>query len=219
MPIDFSPYRSNLNIILSGPSAVGKSYILKSLLDEPLLQTAKVIRDTTRERRKEERNGVDYNFRSETDFKELIELDKRQGDIFLQWKIHDIYYYGTTYEEYLKALKTRQNVVFDVDVFTALDIEVKILKKDLHVLNILIIPIPLDELHREGGVDKAIAVLRERRTGRGSGESGLRLADREQVARNSLAQFAQFSYIVPSLNQKIDESIKEVKTLIKESQI
>ena len=58
-------------IVVTGPSGVGKTTLGKFLIQN--LNLKKIITCTTRKIRTGERNGVDYNFFSQLEFKNLIE--------------------------------------------------------------------------------------------------------------------------------------------------
>jgi len=96
-------------LVFSGPSGSGKSSIINNLLTE--LDNATVsISTTTRPIRKGEVDGVDYNFVSQSEFKELLENDQ-----FLEYeKVHN-YYYGTRKDFVAEALEFGQLLIFDVD--------------------------------------------------------------------------------------------------------
>ena len=69
------------------------------------------ISTTTRQPRAGEKDGVDYFFVSEEEFKQDIEDDN-----FLEWaKVHNNYY-GTSLKPINKALDESKLVIFDIDV-------------------------------------------------------------------------------------------------------
>lgn len=75
-------------IILVGPSASGKTEIAKKLISNYYFQ--KVITFTTREKRKNEKNGIDYHFVSMDKFDELKEKEN-----FVETTYYNGNYYGT----------------------------------------------------------------------------------------------------------------------------
>ena len=76
--------------VVSGPSGVGKSTLLRRLLAQDSgLQFS--VSHTTRIPREGERDGSDYHFVAEERFRELIERDA-----FLEWAEYQGNYYGTS---------------------------------------------------------------------------------------------------------------------------
>lgn len=97
-------------LIISGPSGSGKSTLLNRLLaEESGLYFS--ISSTTRKIREGEKEGVNYYYISEEEFKKGIE----EGS-FLEWANVHKNYYGTSLNPVLSALNEGKIVVFDVDV-------------------------------------------------------------------------------------------------------
>ncbi|MFH1145563.1 MAG: guanylate kinase [bacterium] len=97
-------------IIISGPSGVGKSTVVKYLLKR-LKNSERTITFTTRSPRSKERNDVDYHF---TDVKTFF---KMKGDKQLaEWaKVYE-HYYGTPKQQINNALKNNKNIIATVNV-------------------------------------------------------------------------------------------------------
>jgi len=105
-------------IIFAAPSGSGKTSIVKFLLEQniPLKFS---ISATTRIKRTEETDGVDYFFLTKEQFQEKIAA----GD-FIEWEeVYAETYYGTLKCEVDKLLEKGENVIFDVDVLGALNIK------------------------------------------------------------------------------------------------
>lgn len=100
-------------IIFSAPSGSGKSTIVSYLMSEhPELNLAFSISATTRPPRGTERNGVEYLFMSEDDFREKIANNE-----FLEYEeVYPGRFYGTLKAQVEQQLEQGENVVFDVDV-------------------------------------------------------------------------------------------------------
>jgi len=97
-------------LVLSGPSGAGKSSIIKKIEDH-IGAYYFSISTTTRKMREGERDGVEYHFVSEDEFKKDIEQE-----LFLEYaKVHGNYY-GTSIKPVKEALKNRKLVIFDIDV-------------------------------------------------------------------------------------------------------
>ncbi|MEO1407511.1 MAG: guanylate kinase [Pseudomonadota bacterium] len=101
--------RRGLMLVISSPSGAGKTTLSRMLMKE-FADVALSVSATTREPRPNETGGVDYHFRSETDFQSMIEA---RG--FLEWaKVFD-HYYGTPRADTIKKLEAGKDVLFDVD--------------------------------------------------------------------------------------------------------
>lgn len=100
-------------IIFSAPSGSGKSTIVSYLMNEhPELNLAFSISATTRSPRGTERNGVEYLFMTEEEFRKRIANDE-----FLEYEeVYPGRLYGTLKAQVERQLEKGENVVFDVDV-------------------------------------------------------------------------------------------------------
>lgn len=95
--------------VLSGPSGVGKSSLVKSLLAKfPNLHLA--VSATTRVPRKGEREGSDYFFVSNEQFDQLI-----QDDAFIEWAVVHGNRNGTLKSEVEHAFEKQESILFDID--------------------------------------------------------------------------------------------------------
>lgn len=105
-------------IVLAGPSGVGKSTLTHILLDySDSFEFS--ISATTRPIRLGEKNGSDYYFFSEEEFKQRIE----NGD-FLEWEeVYPGRYYGTLKTEVNRITGLGKIAVFDIDVLGAVNIK------------------------------------------------------------------------------------------------
>lgn len=101
-------------ILISGPSGSGKTTIVKHLLSSGL-DLVFSISACSREKRKNEKDGVDYHFLSTKVFKEKI-----ASDDFLEWEeVYDNNFYGTLKSEVMNKINLGHNVIFDIDVMGA----------------------------------------------------------------------------------------------------
>lgn len=129
-------------IIFSAPSGSGKSTIVSYLMKEhPELNLAFSVSATTRAPRGTEKNGVEYLFLSEEDFRKKIANDE-----FLEHEeVYPGRFYGTLKEQVKRQTEKGENVVFDVDVKGGCNI--KKFYGD-RALSIFIQPPSIDELRR-----------------------------------------------------------------------
>ena len=103
--------RKGYVLLISGPSGAGKSTLLARLMSEFKDELYFSVSCTTRAARNGEKNGVNYHFISEDDFKKGIE----EG-LFLEYAFVHSHYYGTRAKETECALQQGKIVIFDIDV-------------------------------------------------------------------------------------------------------
>jgi guanylate kinase len=95
--------------VISSPSGAGKTTLCRRLITEvPGVQLS--ISATTRPARPGEANGVDYHFKSQDEFQDMIDRDE-----FLEWAKVFKNFYGTPRSEVETRLVSGIDVVFDVD--------------------------------------------------------------------------------------------------------
>jgi guanylate kinase len=99
-----------LLIVISGPSGVGKDSVLQRMKARGL-PLHFVVTATTRPRRPEEVEGVDYHFVSHDEFAEMINNDE-----LLEYAIVYNDYKGIPKEQVRQALASGKDVVMRVDV-------------------------------------------------------------------------------------------------------
>jgi guanylate kinase len=97
-------------VLISGPSGAGKSTLVEAILRaDPALQFA--VSSTTRPRRPDEKNGVQYYFVDEAEFDRLI-----AANTFVEWALVHRYRYGTR-RDHLQNILDRDRVpLLDLDV-------------------------------------------------------------------------------------------------------
>jgi guanylate kinase len=104
-------------IVISAPSGAGKSTLCRALQDKyPEILFS--ISSTTRPRRKYEKNGYDYNFISDIEFKKMI-----QANNFIEYEEVHGYYYGTPKANIENAIANNKYLLLEVDVKGALKIK------------------------------------------------------------------------------------------------
>lgn len=97
-------------LVLSAPSGGGKTTIAKMLLQgrEDLGYS---VSATTRPKRPDERNGVDYHFISRDEF-----LQRREKGEFLEWATYGGELYGTLKSEIEQIFSQGRHAVLDVEI-------------------------------------------------------------------------------------------------------
>jgi len=124
-------------IVISAPSGTGKTSVIKEILRMNQDKLIFSVSATTRPKRPNEIDGVDYYFLTEEEFKKKIENDE-----FIEWeRIYD-YYYGTPKSEIERAKNLGKDILFELDVNGSL--KLKKLFPDAHL--IFIVPPSIEEL-------------------------------------------------------------------------
>ena len=143
--LDFNSKPLGSIIVLSGPSGVGKSTIIKKVRERmPELRFS--VSCTTRPMRNGEVPDVDYHFLSREEFMRRKEAGDfiESADVFANC-------YGTLKSEVMSIAEKGENVVLDIDVQGALQIMDKAASDPLlakEVEFIFIVPPSMDELER-----------------------------------------------------------------------
>jgi guanylate kinase len=96
-------------IVVSGPSGVGKSTITNQLKNNPNFWVS--VSATTRARRVNEIDNVDYKFVSDEEFSQMVD----KGN-FLEWAEFTGAKYGTPAEPVKEALEKGLNVILEIEL-------------------------------------------------------------------------------------------------------
>lgn len=178
--------RGNLYII-SSPAGAGKTTLVNILLEEiPFLR--RIVTYTTRNKRKNEIDGVDYIFKTKEEFETLI-----KEDAFLEHALVHGNYYGTPKKEVDKLLDEGYDVVLVIDVQGMRQIKSKI--SDL--ITIFILPPSIDEL---------IARMKVR------GETQEEIEKRLNTAKKEFPSWKEYDYIV--INDNLEQAKNQIKCII-----
>ena len=107
-------------IIFSAPSGSGKTTIVKHLLSTKL-PLGFSISACNREKRKGEKDGKDYYFLSDEEFRQKISQNE-----FIEWEeVYPGRLYGTLKSEVERIWKNGKHVLFDLDVLGGLNLKRK----------------------------------------------------------------------------------------------
>ncbi len=181
--------RKGLIIIVSGPSGVGKTTITQRLLGA-MRGIRQCVTYTTRCRRPDEKDGVDYNFVDDAAFSALV-----RDDLLAEWAVINGYRYGTPKSGIEKITSSGDDVVLVIDVRGAASI------KSLYssAISIFIKPPSLN-------------VLRERLAERGEQD---RVDLRLGRAGTELSQAHAYDYVL--VNDTVDEVIAALRDIIEKA--
>lgn len=126
-------------LIFSAPSGSGKTTIVRHLLQQPELNLAFSVSATSRPRRGDEVEGVNYYYMTAEEF-----IQKIKNEEFLEWEeVYRDNFYGTLKSEVDRLWAEGKNVIFDIDVAGGLRIKRKFPKQTLAVF---VKPPSIDEL-------------------------------------------------------------------------
>ena len=127
-------------IIITAPSGAGKTSITRYLLQKyPYLAFS--ISAATRQPRGNEKDGVDYYFISEEDFKKRIAANE-----FVEWEmVYQGKYYGTLHSELNRIWQQQQVPLLDIDVKGAIHVQQQYPEQ---CFSLFIEPPSLDELKK-----------------------------------------------------------------------
>ena len=177
-------------IIITAPSGAGKTSITRYLI-EKYPQLSFSISAATRAPRGAEKNGTDYYFISEAEFREHI----RNND-FMEWEmVYEGKYYGTLKSEMERIWSHKQVPILDIDVKGAIHVQ----KQYPHnTMSIFIQPPSVDELKR-------------RLAGRGT-ETDQSLAARVSKASYEISFKDHFDHVI--VNDDLNKARAEAENLV-----
>ena len=175
-------------LVISGLSAAGKGTIAKKLV-ESFDNYALSISATTREKRGNEVDGVDYFFITKEKFEEMIKNDE-----FLEYACYIDNYYGTPKSYVNEKLDKGVNVILEIEMQGALQV------KKIYDKAVLVFFLPKDA-----------KTQRERLVTRGRDS----LEQVEKRIKQAIvdADYAKYyDYVI--INEDIDSSIKDVQDIV-----
>ncbi len=131
--------KKGLLVVLSGPSGVGKGTIRDLFIRRPELNLAFSISMTTRTKRAQEIDGIDYKFVTRARFEEAIANNE-----LLEWAEFVGNYYGTPMAEVERLRNKGKNVLLEIEVQGALQVK----ERCVDALTIFVVPPSMEELER-----------------------------------------------------------------------
>ena len=177
-------------VILSGFSGSGKGTIVNELLRRYPDEYALSVSATTRNPREGEQDGIHYFFKTQEEFREMIDNNE-----LLEYACYVGNYYGTPKEYVLNKLDEGKNVILEIEVQGA-----KKIKKQYPETLLLFVTPP------------TAAELKKRLLGRAT-ETAESVAGRLSQAVTEAEGCETYDYLI--INDDLDTCIEEVASIIR----
>ncbi len=174
-------------IVVSGPTASGKSTLWRRLVQHP--QVTFSVSATTRQPRPGEVDGKDYFYVSDERFQQLIAA----GELLEHANVHGCFY-GTLRSEIQKAFAAGLSVVLEIDV-QGFD---QLRQSDLPMVSIFVNPPSLEVLAQR---------LRDRKS-----ETEEQMARRLSIVEKEMARANDYDHVV--VNDDLQVMIQQVHDLL-----
>ena len=181
-----------LLVVLSGPSGVGKGTVVAramAMRQEGAARLRRSISVTTRARRAEERDGVDYFFCAPEEFEQRV----RAGEL-LEWAVYLDNRYGTPTYWMDEQLAIGRDVVLEIEVQGAMQVQ----ERRPEAVLIYMLPPSWEALK-----------LRLKRRRSESVESQRR---RLEVAREEMKLLPQYQYVI--VNDRVDRAASKLLSIL-----
>ena len=176
-------------LVISGPSGVGKSTLLRRLLERDA-GLAFSVSHTTRRPRAGERDGLDYHFVDQKEFRRLID-----EDAFLEWAEYQGSYYGTSRDAVSGPTSRGIDLILEVEVQGAQQLRERLPE----AFTIFVLPpSSLDDLER-------------RLRGRDS-DSESAIQQRLEVARSEILEADAYQFAV--INDDVERAVGVLETIV-----
>jgi len=183
-----SKNKKGVLVIVSGPSGAGKSTII-SRVSKQRSDIRFSVSATTRAPREGEIDGVNYYFKTQEEFWEMI-----KADAFLEHAEYVGNSYGTPAAPVDENIEAGYTVILDIEVQGA----AQIMEKRPDAVTVFLCPPSLEELER-------------RLRGRGT-DSEEKIRDRLMAAHREYAQAHKYTYII--INDDAEEAVRELDSII-----
>ncbi len=182
--------RPPLLVVISGPSGVGKDSVLNEL-KKAFPDVYFAVTATTRPRRANEVDGVDYTFLDRDDFQRLID-----GDGLIEWA--EVYgnMYGVPRKGVREALAGGRDAFVKVDVQGAETIR----RKYPEAVLVFLMASSMEELEQR---------LRQRKT-----EDAGDLERRVDAAREEMASLRIFDYAVVNARGRLKTTVSTIQAIV-----
>jgi guanylate kinase len=180
-----------LLVVISGPSGAGKDALIERMKEQGM-PFHFVVTATTRPKRPDEVDGVDYIFVSMSEFAEMIERQE-----LLEYAIVYGDYKGIPKQQVRDALASGKDVVMRVDVQGAATVH-RLAPEAV----LIFLTAPSEE--------ELVTRLHSRKT-----ESPEQLRIRVATSRQEMKRLREFDYVVVNHQDRLDDAVADVECIIK----
>jgi guanylate kinase len=187
-PADSGVEARGLLFIVSAPSGAGKTTLVERVVDDtPHLKMSRSY--TSRAARQGEVDGVDYNFVARPRFEAMVAAGE-----FLEWA--DVFgnLYGTSDADTRRALAAGEDVVLVIDVQGARQVR----RRGVEAVTVFVMP-------------PSYGALEQRLRGR-SKDSETAIQRRLQVAREEVAAFEEYDFVV--VNDELPSAADRLRAIV-----
>jgi guanylate kinase len=173
--------------VVAAPSGAGKTSLVKALTERNT-DVSVSISHTTRKRRPDEKNGVNYYFVSQNAFSEI----QRSGGFI---ESADVFgnAYGTSKKEADRILSSGKHLILEIDWQGAKQIRLRLPEAE----SIYILP-------------PSISALRERLLGRGQDDNET-IQKRMDEAISEVSHYSEFDHLI--INEKFDLALQQFEEI------
>ena len=175
--------------VISGPSGVGKSTLLRQLLERDA-RLAFSVSHTTRGPRAGEQDGREYHFVDEKEFQRLID-----EDAFLEWAQYQSSYYGTSREAVRGPTSRGIDLILEVEVQGARQLRERLPE----AVTIFVLP------------PSSFGDLERRLRGRES-DTDEAIRERLQAAQSEILEAEAYQYAV--INDDVERAVTQLESIV-----
>ncbi len=181
--------RNGLLLVISGPSGVGKGTLVKALMDRNR-RIKMSVSATTRSPRPEEIEGVHYFFKTEEEFKAMVD----RGEFLEYIHVFGSKYYGTPRSFVEQNLANGYDVILEIDVQGAMKV-----KQAFPDAVLIFITAP------------SMSEIKSRLIGRGT-ETMEQVEKRFATAFEEVKMIPQYDYVI--VNDVVDVAVHHMEAIL-----
>ena len=182
--------RPHLVVVVSGPSGAGKSTLCTEFIRDNEETSELIVTTTTRERRRGEVDGQDYNFVTVEEFQRGVSA----GEFLEHALVHD-HYYGSPRQAVEQSIQRGKDVILEIDVQGGLSV------KKAMPSAVLVFVIPSD-----------LRVLRQRLMGRGTDSQEV-IERRLRNAKREMERLVDYQYFLFN-DDRVESAVATLKTIL-----